>query len=349
MAEDDSGVAGAAPPVWPGLSPRIPAATAAPPQVAVVIPCYKVKRHILEVIEGVPAFVSRIYCVDDDCPEESGRFVVEKCSDPRVKVLFREENGGVGAAVCTGYRAALADDCDICVKLDGDGQMDPRQIVNLVTPIAMGQADYTKGNRFFNVEDVRGMPGARLFGNVGLSFLTKLSSGYWDIFDPTNGFTAVHARVLERLPLDKLHSRYFFESDLLFRLGCLNARVFDVPMTAIYADEESNLRISKVFFPFVAGNLRNLAKRILYIYFVRDFSIGSIYLIMFLLLAIVGLGAGIFFWAHGIAVGRAATPGQVMFAALPLVFSLQLALSFMSFDIARTPRSPIHIYLTKRV
>lgn len=315
--------------------------------IAVVIPCYRVTPHILPLLERIPSYVTRIYCVDDSCPDGSGRLVTENVFDPRVKVIFRERNGGVGAAVCSGYEAALADGADICVKLDGDGQMDPLRIAALIAPIRAGHADYTKGNRFFNIEDVRPMPARRLFGNVGLSFLTKLSSGYWDMFDPTNGFTAMHARVLERIPLNKLHSRYFFESDLLFRLSCLSARVADVPLPAIYGDEVSNLKISRVFWPFLTGNIRNLGKRIVYSYYIRDFSIGSVYLIAFLLLAFIGALTGLYFWGEGLAAGRAATAGQVMFAALPLVFGLQLGLSFVAYDIARTPRFAIHPYLPK--
>jgi dolichol-phosphate mannosyltransferase len=297
------------------------------------------------VIERMPADVAAIYCVDDGCPDGSGDFIEQHAVDPRVRVIRRERNGGVGAAVCSGYVAALRDDMDICVKIDGDGQMDPGAIDVLILPILERRADYAKANRFFNVEDVRSMPVGRVLGNVALSFFTKLSSGYWDVFDPTNGFTAIHARVLERIPLEKLHSRYFFESDLLFRLGCIGARVYDVPMPAIYGDEISNLKISRIFMPFLLGNLRNLVKRIVYSYYLRDFSLASIYLIASVLLLLGGAGFGAYFWLHGIALGRAATPGQVMFAALPLVFGIQLALSFISSDIARTPRSAIHVYL----
>lgn len=318
------------------------------PRIAIVIPCYKVTRHVLGVIERVPSDVAAIYCVDDACPDDSGTFIEQHATDPRVRVIRRERNGGVGAATCTGYLAALGDDMDICVKVDGDGQMDPMRVRELTLPVVERRADYAKGNRFFNVEDVRPMPAGRVLGNIGLSFFTKLSSGYWDVFDPTNGFTAVHARVLERIPLDKLHSRYFFESDMLFRLGCMNARVYDVPMSAIYADETSNLKISRMFWPFLVGNLRNLGKRIVYTYYVRDFSIASIYLLAGLFLLLGGGGFGLYFWLHGVALDRAATPGQVMFAALPLVFGVQLILAFLAYDIARIPRSAIHPYLPRQ-
>ena len=142
-------------------------------------------------------------------------------------VIVHEQNQGVGGAVITGYQHAIAAGADIVIKLDGDGQMDPALISQFVAPIVQGRADYVKGNRFYNVKDVRTMPIARMIGNAGLSFMTKLSSGYWNIFDPTNGYTAISTPVLSHIPLHDLHRRYFFESDLLFRLGTIQACVLD--------------------------------------------------------------------------------------------------------------------------
>src|SRR5215208_5561111 len=161
------------------------------PCVAVVIPAFRVSRQVLGVISQIGEEVHRIYVVDDACPEGSGDLVQAQCPDPRVKVLRHQVNGGVGAAVITGYRAAVQDGADIIVKVDGDGQMDPALLHDFVAPIAAGQADYTKGNRFFNLEGLERMPRTRLIGNGILSFMNKVSSGYWDIFDPTNGYTAV--------------------------------------------------------------------------------------------------------------------------------------------------------------
>jgi len=158
-------------------------------------------------------------------PDASGKFVKEHCHDLRVHVIYHESNLGVGGAVMTGYRAALKDGADIIVKIDGDGQMDASLISNFIEPILAGEADYTKGNRFFNLEEIRSMPGLRLFGNAVLSFMTKLSSGYWDLFDPTNGYTAIHVDVARHLPFNKISSRYFFETDMLFRLNTLRSVV----------------------------------------------------------------------------------------------------------------------------
>src|SRR5690606_39267104 len=186
---------------------------AASTTVAVVIPCFRVRKHRPTLLPQIGPEVSRIYVVDDCCPEHSGTSVLESCTDPRVQVLFHKENRGVGAAVLTGYQKAIQDGHDVIVKIDGDGQMDPALIPNFIEPIIQGQADYTKGNRFFNLENLESMPTIRLFGNAILSLLTKLSSGYWSLFDPTNGYTAIHSEVARLLPLDKISQRYYFETD----------------------------------------------------------------------------------------------------------------------------------------
>lgn len=169
-------------------------------RIAVVIPSYRVSGQIIAVIESMPDLVWRIYVVDDACPDNSGRLVESTISIGRVRVIYHEQNKGVGGAVITGYQAAIGDGADIIVKVDGDGQMDPDLIPAFVAPIISGDADYTKGNRFFNLEKIREMPKMRLFGNAALSFMTKFSSGYWDLFDPTNGFTAIHCDVAKNLP-----------------------------------------------------------------------------------------------------------------------------------------------------
>ena len=228
------------------------AAITGSPRVAVIIPCYKVAAHIAAVIEGIGPEVDAIYCVDDACPEGSGKLVEKQISDKRVKVVYHDENQGVGGAALTGYRRALEDGHDVLVKIDGDGQMDPALIPQFVYPIAVGEADYTKGNRFFNLENVQGMPLVRLIGNGALSFLTKLSSGYWNIFDPTNGYTAMHRSVGELIVQRKIDKRYFFETDMLLNLYLLRAVVQDVPMAAVYGQEKSNLSVRRVIFPFLS-------------------------------------------------------------------------------------------------
>jgi hypothetical protein len=256
-------------------------------------------------------------------------------------------NEGVGGAVMHGYRVALAHGADIVVKIDSDGQMDPKLLPQIVHPIVTGHADYTKGNRFFTIEDVRSMPKLRVFGNATLSFLTKLSSGYWNIFDPTNGYTAIHRIALTMLPLDKIDRRFFFESDMLFRLNIAGAVVMDVPMRATYAGEDSNLKISRVFLPFLLKNLRNFFKRLFYRYFLRDMNIGSLELLVGTALLVFGLVFGATQWVSAASVGREASAGTVMLAGLPVLVGVQMILGFLAFDFMAVPKTPLQIILGK--
>ncbi|CAD1795780.1 glycosyltransferase family 2 protein [Xanthomonas euroxanthea] len=310
--------------------------------VAAVIPSYKVTQHVLGVIAQMGPEVSRIYVVDDCCPDRSGDFVESNCTDKRVVVIRHEQNQGVGGAVMTGYRAAIADGVEIIVKVDGDGQMDPGLIPSFIAPILAGEADYTKGNRFFDLERIAQMPKLRLFGNAGLSFLTKLSSGYWDLFDPTNGYTAIHRDVAYHLPLDRISRRYFFETDILFRLNTLRAVVLDVPMHAKYADEVSNLKISKVLTEFLFKNLRNFGKRILYNYYLRNMSLASLELPAGIVMFSFGVVYGLQHWLTSLGTGEAATSGTVMLAAMPVLVGVQLLLAFFGQDIASVPRTAVH-------
>lgn len=334
-----------------------PAAVAAPGEaeaarlasVAVVIPCHRVRPHILDLLGRIGPEVQRIFVVDDACPEASGTLVLERCHDPRVVVAMHETNQGVGGALVTGYRLALEAGADVVVKLDGDGQMDPELIPLFVAPILDGRADYVKGNRFFYIEDVKAMPRVRLVGNAVLSFMTRASSGYWNMFDPTNGYTAVAARTLSNLPLHRLSRRYFFESDMLFRLGTLQAAVTDLPMAAVYGEERSGLRIRRVLWPFLAGNLGNLGKRIFYRYFLRGFSVASIELVTGLLLLAFGVAFGIEAWGTSIATGKPATSGTVILAALPTILGVQLLLAFLAVDTAPGRDRAIAGLLPRRV
>lgn len=313
-----------------------------PPKIAVVIPCYRVKRQILGVLARIGPEVDAIYVVDDACPEATADLVEREVQDKRVQVIRCERNGGVGAATLIGMSAATAAGATVLVKIDGDGQMDTALIASVVAPILDGRADYTKGNRFYSPEFVQGMPAIRILGNGILSFMTKMSSGYWTTFDPTNGFIAIHAAIFSALPLHKLASRFFFESDLLFRLNLLRANVIDIPMPAAYGDENSNLNIGRVILPFIWGHLRNCVKRITYSYFIRDFSIASIYLSFGIPLFLFGVVYGAEQWIVHALSGTIATAGTVMVAALPVITGFQLILSFLAYDIASVPRTAVH-------
>jgi len=314
----------------------------AKPLVAVIIPCYRIGKQIYSVLSQIGEEVDAIYVVDDCCPENTGFLVEQNGGDRRIQVLYHYQNQGVGGAVITGYQQALLDGATILIKLDGDGQMNPDFIPRLIAPILAGEADYTKGNRFYHPEHLQGMPAIRLLGNAGLSFLTKLSSGYWELFDPTNGYTAIHCSVLQLIPLRKLSQRFFFESDLLFRLNTVQAVVMDIPMPSHYGDEQSNLKIWQILLPFFWGNCYNCLKRIFYNYYLRSFSIASLELLLGLPLLLFGLSFGTVAWLKSFSTGEPATAGTVMLAALPIIIGFQLVLSFINYDISVTPRIPIH-------
>ena len=309
--------------------------------VAVVIPSYKVKDHILSVLNRIGPIVSRIYVVDDKCPQGTGKFVAEQCRDPRVAVLFHDVNQGVGGAMITGYRRALADGAEVVVKLDGDGQMDPDLIPTFVSPIERGVADYTKGNRFYAIENLEGMPFVRIFGNTSLSFVNKLSSGYWNVMDPTNGYTAIHASALSALPLSKIEKRYFFESDMLFRLNTIRAVVRDVPMRAMYGDEKSSLSILKVIRDFPTKYMSRFLKRLFYSYLLRDVNVCSIQMAAGIPMILFGSLYGAYNWYLSSLSNTPALTGTIMLAVLPVIVGVQLLLAAISFDVGNIPTIPL--------
>ncbi len=307
--------------------------------ICVVIPAYKCKKHILSVIQKMPSFVDKVYVIDDACPEMTGQFVLQNLNDKKVEVLFNRQNGGVGAAVKAGYLKALENNYDIIVKVDGDDQMDLSLMHKLIQPLEKDKADYTKGNRFYYPKSMARMPKIRIFGNAVLGFLTKISSGYYSVFDPTNGYTAVHIETLKQLELEKLHNRYFFESDLLFRLNLSRARVLDIPMLPIYGTEKSNLNELLIIPTFLKGHFKNFHKRIVYNYFLRDFSIGSLFLIFGVALFGFGFIWSLYFWAKAISSHLPTPNGTVMIGVLTLVLGFQLILSFIMSDIAAEPKA----------
>jgi glycosyltransferase involved in cell wall biosynthesis len=309
--------------------------------IAVIIPSFKVKEQIMGVLSGIGPEVGRIYVVDDACPQGTGNFVKENCPDPRVEVLFNAKNLGVGGAVITGYKKALKDGCNIMVKLDGDGQMEPSFIPRLIGPIVRQEADYVKGNRFYELGFLKKMPLMRRFGNSMVSFINKVTSGYWSIMDPANGFTAISSIALKYLPLEKIDHRFFFECDMLFRLNTIKAVVRDMPLPAHYGNEKSSLSITKVLFIFPFKFLNRLFKRIFYTYFLRDFNVGSLELIMAFIFLAFGFIFGGIKWFESIKYHTPATAGTVFLAGLPVILGFQSLLSFLHYDVANIPQKII--------
>lgn len=305
-----------------------------------VIPAYRVTKKILSTVHGALRYVDAVVVVDDHCPDYSGSMVQKEfAKNSRVSVIFHSENKGVGGAVKTGFDWALERDFEIIVKIDGDGQMDPSLIPGLIQPIVEKRADYSKGNRFENPRTVRKMPIYRLVGNGLLSLFTKISTGYWSVSDPTNGFVAINRVTLARLEPKRLSSGYFFESDLLFRLSIVRARIQELPMTAIYEDEESSLRVGRILATFPYLHFRNMMKRIIYRYYVRDWTIGSLELPIGLGLLTWGTVFGLSTFTAASSAGDPVTAGQAVLTAIGVILGAQFLLSFISHDIQLEPRN----------
>jgi glycosyltransferase involved in cell wall biosynthesis len=309
---------------------------------AIVIPAYRVERNIESVLRGLPNFIRHIIVVDDASPDSSSEIVLRAAqTDGRIMLLRHEKNQGVGGAMLTGFRKALELGAQVIVKLDGDGQMDPAHIPALVTPLIAGRADYVKGNRFRDFHSLQQMPLVRRVGNLGLSFLTKAATGYWNIFDPTNGFFAVRAEVLAQLPFDEIDRRYYFETSMLSHLYLLDAYVMDVPIPARYRDEVSSMSIQRVLFEFPLKLTRTLIRRIILRYFIFDFSMMSIYLLVGIPLLIFGLVFGIIKWIQYYELGIPAPTGTVILPTLSVILAIQILLSAIEIDINAAPRSPV--------
>ena len=290
-------------------------------------------NNINKVIDTLPDFVDHIIVVDDKCPQHSGEITKSKSIDnKKIIVLFNEKNMGVGGAVITGYKKALELKSDIVIKVDGDGQMNSKYIKKLIKPIINNQADYTKGNRFHDFTKLRTMPKIRLFGNSILSFVIKFASGHWDIMDPTNGFTAISAQALRLLYLNKISKRYFFEIDMLINLNINNCTVQDIPIPAQYGDEESSLQITNILKTFPIKIIKGFCKRIFYKYYIYDFNMASIYIILGLPLFIFGFCFGLYSWIVAITQNIENSAGTVMLSVLPIILGVQFLLQAISID-----------------
>ena len=304
-------------------------------KIAVVIPSYRVKNFLREVVLSLPEFIDFVIVVDDKCPEESYKEVENL---DKVFIIHHEINQGVGGAVVSGYKKAIELNADIVVKIDGDGQMDSNYILPLITLLLENKADYTKGNRFRDFKALKSMPKIRLFGNSVLSFLIKMASGYWSMMDPTNGFTAITKETLLDLDLDKLSKRYFFESDMLINLNIENKVVRDISIPAKYGDEESNLDIKKVVIKFPPKIIKGLSKRLFLKYFIYNFNMASIYMILGVPLLIFGVVFGVIEWIKAINENINTPTGTIMLSVLPIILGVEFLLQAINIDIQSEPK-----------
>ena len=240
----------------------------------------------------------------------------------------------------TGFKKALELDAQVILKIDGDHQMDPVHIPALVAPLLEGKGDYAKGNRFRDFDSLRHMPIIRRVGNLGLSFLTKAATGYWNCFDPTNGYFAIRAEMLAQLPLERIDRGYFFETSMLANLYLLDAFILDIPMPARYRGERSSMSIRRVLIEFPAKLLTTVLRRLLLKYYLFDFSMVSVYLLTGIPLILFGLIFGSVKWIQYLQLGVPAPTGTVILPTLALILGIQILLSAIEIDMNAAPKSP---------
>jgi dolichol-phosphate mannosyltransferase len=305
-------------------------------RVHVVIPAYNVAPRIAAVLKSVPDFVDAITVVDD-ASRDGTADAARGAGDPRVQVLRHDVNRGVGAAMVTGFADALAAGEGIVVKMDGDGQMDPAMLPRLLDPIVEGRCGYAKGNRFLFARELAAMPRHRLVGNFSLTFLTKLASGYWHVFDPQNGYVAIASSALRLLELHRLSRRWFFENDMLINLNVFNVPVADVAIPARYGDERSSMSIGRVLVSFPFHLFRGYWSRFYRKYVLRDFSPVALFMLAGIPLLLFGICFGGYTWVQSWRLNRFASTGTVMLSVLPFIVGFQLVLQALVLEMRESP------------
>lgn len=305
--------------------------------IAVVVPAYREENHIADVIATMPAIVDHILVVDDASPDRTYA-VATAAADPRTEVLQHAENQGVGGAIITGHKRALELGADVNVVMAGDGQMDVSYLPQLLDPIVDDGYGFSKANRLFSTSSFAGMPRHRIFGNVVLTFLTKISSGYWNLVDPQNGYTAVSKEALARVPLDRVAKRYEFENDLLIWLNIADVRAIDVPIPAIYGSEVSGIKLHKVVPRLVGTLLSGFWRRFWLKYVLWSFSPIALLMLLGLPLFLFGVITGV--WAIAVSLSEPASvsTGTWLLAVAPTLVGIQFLLQAFVLDIEATPK-----------
>ena len=300
--------------------------------VAVVVPAYDEEKLLPETLAGIPGFVDRIYVVDDASRDGTAE---KAAAEPRAQLIRHETNQGVGAAILTGYKQAIADRIDVTCVMAADNQMAPDDLEAIARPVVEGDADYAKANRLVTGEAWQLIPHARYLGNAMLSLLTKIASGYWHVADSQSGFTAVSLATLEKLDLDRVYPRYGFPNDMLVHLNVVEARVRDVPSRPVYnVGEQSGIRYSRVI-PAISWLLfKAFWWRLWQKYVIRDFHPLVFFYVFGIAMFVAGLGLGIAEVVLRI-LGNPIPPATVVLVALLLLFGSQFTLFAMWFDLER--------------
>jgi glycosyltransferase involved in cell wall biosynthesis len=302
--------------------------------ITVVVPAHNEERLIGKTITTMPDFVDRIIVVDDKSTDETAQRVLE-LADPRVTLIRHENNLGVGGAILTGHQKALELGGNIDVVMAGDAQMNPDYLNKLLDPIVQDGYGFAKANRFFNRESFAGMPSHRVFGNVVLSFMTKLASGYWQLFDPQNGYTAISHESLKRLQLNKIALGYQFENDLLINLSILGVHAKDVAIPAMYGEEISGIKLSRVIPQISSLLFTGFWKRVWFKYVLWSFSPIALLLFTGIFLIIWGLGWGVFDVVYALG-ARSPTAASALLSVAPLMTGIYMLIQALVLDIQET-------------
>ena len=311
--------------------------------IAAVIPAFNAGTTIRSVLAEIPPAVGIMIVIDDGSNDDTAA-VVERCAaaDRRIDLIRHDRNQGVGAAMVTGFSRAIELGATIAVKIDADGQMPISMLPSLIEPLLTGEADYVKGNRFRDFQAIRAMPLMRRIGNVALSFLAKAATGYWQCFDPTNGFVAIRTDVLSLLPLQRIDSTYFFEISMLSNLYLLGAVVKEEPMAAQYNGEPSSLSIPRVLRQFPGRLVAAFLRRIVLKNFVYDFSVASLELAAGVPLLLAGILYGGYNWLWYARHHIGAPAGTVVLSAMSIILGYQSLLAAIALDLQSVPREPIN-------
>lgn len=310
-------------------------------KIAIIIPYYNASKQITRVVSKIPGYIHSVIIVDDCGKEPLPEKEIATILSNKIEFisLKNEINLGVGGATKKGFEYALENEFDIVIKVDADDQMDLNYLPDLLNPLIENKSVITKGNRFKDLKALKAMPFVRKFGNLGISFLTKAATGYWHNFDPTNGFLAIKTSILREVDFFKIHNRYFFETSLLAEFYFQNAQIIDIAMPAIYGDEKSNMNVFKMLYIFSKNLTVTFFKRIVKRYFLYDFNIGSVYLLIGIPLFIFGIVFGLKTWIIHSSNNTFTPTGTIMIITLSIILGFQLLLQAIQIDITNAPKN----------
>ena len=308
-------------------------------QTAVVIPCFKVKKKIKDVIDHSIKYAKYVIVVDDNCPQRTGYYVKKIYKNKKnLQIIFIKKNLGVGGATIAGLKWVLNNTkTKYLFKIDGDGQME-QKFIPIMRKYLLLKYDYVKGNRFQNYEFLKKMPFFRIFGNILYSLLSKVSSGYYNIGDVHNGFIGIKSQICKKLIKNNISKRFFFEPDILFHLYKYSARIKELSMPAVYKDEESNINYFSAITLFPIYYIKNFFKRILLVNILKELSFISILFLPSLLFFFHSLAFLYFNHKYFKSLGKETPNGVIMLGFMELLISLQIIILFFIFDYLKSKR-----------